>query len=283
MNGCWLQGGWVTVPEKEFPARKKAHEKLYRDLRKSAEGQHYRDKGVALKNMTPAQRQAYEHFSGTAVLDCRFPNGEIGKVSANLAGKKVAEVSLKWLREKGAKVIPKVLQPNKKVDNQARLVPADLLSDDTEPVDVWKLIVKRNKEHSRGFAKATAEMVAGKIPGPEGAPAGLSDFMAGVAVQNLLELEEQIIRHEIDKEPDVFETPAEVIAEYVEHRKEMKDSLGARFEEVYQAAKAEHNACERENLDNSEGELFCYVLPVFRDDGTHEPIGPRDFPWARKD
>ena len=34
------------------------------------------------------------------------------------------------------------------------------------------------------------------------------------------------------------------------------------------------------NLDNSKGALFSWVLPKFHDDGTHEPWGPRDYPWA---
>lgn len=281
-NSCWLEGTWVTVTEAEFEKRKKAHEKLYKGVRKAAEKQHYRDKGVALKNMTEAQRLAWEHFSGEATLEVRYPNGNVGSVGVNLAGRRISEVSLRWLRgHHGAKVIPKIIQPDKKVHDQTKMgIPADLLTDDKEPVDVWKLVVKQNKENFREFSKTTADMTTGKIPG---APEGMDDFMAGVAVQHLFELEQQIIRNEISKKPDPYETPEESIAEYVEHRAEMKEALGEKFEAIYNEAKATHNECERANLDNSKGLLFCFVLPKFNDDGTHEPIGPRDFPWAQKD
>jgi len=241
-------------------------------------------KRVALKNMTEAQRQAWEHFSGSRTLEVRYPNGEVGSVGVNLAGRKVAEVSLHWIRKHQARVIPKIIQPNKKVFDQAKMgVPADLLSDDKEPVDFWKLVVKQNKENFREFSLTTAEMSLGKIPGmPLGAPEGMPDFMGGVAVQNLFELEEQIIRNEKSKDPDWYETPEETIAEYVEHRKEMKAALGAKFEGIYETAKKVHNECARANLDNSKGHLFCFVLPKFNDDGSHEPVGPRDYPWAQK-
>lgn len=30
----------------------------------------------------------------------------------------------------------------------------------------------------------------------------------------------------------------------------------------------------------SQGRFYTRVVPSFNDDGTHEPLGPRDFPWG---
>lgn len=282
-NGCWLEGTWVTVPAGEYESRKKAHEKLYKGLGKQKAKQSHHGEPVPLEAMTAGQRQAWEHFSGSRTLNVRFSHGGVGLVGADMAGAKVGEKSLAWLREKGGKVIPKVLEPSGEIVDQTGMVPTELLSEDAEPVHVWKLIVAQNKANAREFSKAWSKVGQEGVEVPGLGFAEPNDFMLGVAVQNLFELEKQIIQNELRKEPDWYETPEETIAEYVEHRKEMREALGEKFEEVYREAKKTHNECERANLDNSEGHLFAYVLPEFRDDGSHEPLGPRDFPWAQKD
>ena len=55
-----------------------------------------------------------------------------------------------------------------------------------------------------------------------------------------------------------------------------------RFQQYYQESLESHNSCERNNLDNSKGTFYCYVLPKFNEDGTHEPWGEKDVPWGNK-
>lgn len=61
--------------------------------------------------------------------------------------------------------------------------------------------------------------------------------------------------------------------------------LGAKFDALYTAKIAEHNTGARSTLDQSNGttrSTTAYVIPAFEADGTHAPIGPKDFPWAQE-
>ena len=61
--------------------------------------------------------------------------------------------------------------------------------------------------------------------------------------------------------------------------------LGSKFDALYTAKIAEHNAGARMTLDQSNGttrSITAYVIPAFEADGTHAPIGPKDFPWAQE-
>lgn len=58
-----------------------------------------------------------------------------------------------------------------------------------------------------------------------------------------------------------------------------RKTLGPSFDAIYEACRVENNECARLNLDQSNGTMYCYVVPKFNDDGTHESPGPRDFPW----
>ena len=61
--------------------------------------------------------------------------------------------------------------------------------------------------------------------------------------------------------------------------------LGSKFDALYAAQVAEHNAGARSDLDQSNGtsrSIMAYVIPAFEADGTHAPIGPKDFPWAQE-
>lgn len=62
----------------------------------------------------------------------------------------------------------------------------------------------------------------------------------------------------------------------------MRQALEAKgLHDAYEQAKQGHNECARENLDNSDGFMYDFVLPVFHLDGIHEPWGERDVPWVR--
>lgn len=58
-----------------------------------------------------------------------------------------------------------------------------------------------------------------------------------------------------------------------------KRTLGDKFPTLYAEALRGHNECARANLDNFNGGTYTYVIPAFNDDGTHAPLGPRDYPW----
>lgn len=58
-----------------------------------------------------------------------------------------------------------------------------------------------------------------------------------------------------------------------------RKTLGKDFDALYEAVRLEHNENARFNLDQSKGMMNAYVVPKFNDDGTHDPLGPRDFPW----
>jgi len=58
---------------------------------------------------------------------------------------------------------------------------------------------------------------------------------------------------------------------------EASDSLA-----IYENTKRGLNQCSRSNLDSSGGLLFCFVLPTFYPDGSHDPWGPKDVPWGRE-
>lgn len=272
-NSCWLEGQWVTIGawhDADLRAKVKAHEKLYKGLHEQVKKQHHRGKPTPIKAMTPAQRQAWEFFSGEGRLDCRHvPSGTIGPVGVRLAADKPDEKSIAWMRKRGYRVIPLAKQPDGKVTDQRSEVPPDLLTGDTEPVGVWQGIVRQNRDRAEEMSRALAT-----DPGPMG------DFGIGIAMHGLTELEESIMRDTLRQTPDLLETPEEVRARYVALRRDLEAALGDRFQEHHGRARDSHNGCARTNLDNSKGHLYCFVLPRFNPDGTHEPIGPRDFPWA---
>jgi hypothetical protein len=269
-NSCWLEGAWITVPAEGFKAAAMAHEALYKGLRKQARKQHHRGAPTPEDKMTPAQRQAWMHFSGEGTLDARHTaSGHIGPVGVTLAGGKPDEKSLRWLRSHGYKILPKVVAPDgKTVTDQSGLVPPDLLADDKEAVNTWQNVVKQNRDRAEEMSRALAQSPMG-------------DFARQMALHGLVELEESILRNTLRQTPDDLETPEEVKARYVALRKDLEKSLGPeQFAQHYQQARASHNQCARANLDNSKGRLYCFVLPEFRPDGTHALPGPKDFPWA---
>ena len=105
----------------------------------------------------------------------------------------------------------------------------------------------------------------------------MGGLAAMLGIESLIQQEERILM----LEPDHEELPNE-IQRYVEMRKKIKAALGQKFEEIYQQARKTHNECACANLISSKGTIYSYVLPKFNDDGSHEPLGSRDFPWNQK-
>ena len=106
--------------------------------------------------------------------------------------------------------------------------------------------------------------------------------MAAMAFQSLISLEEGIVQAEWDVQrgrPDKYTDLPTERARYVEARKKLRAKFGEHFEAHYQARRESHNSCARANL-GEHGSLYCFVLPVFYDDGGHEPWGARDVPWG---
>ena len=70
-------------------------------------GQHYGDSGVPRDQMSRAQQQAWEHYCGSAVVTY-FDGNRKGLCGIGLAGGKIAQSSVKWMRKRGWKIPAKI-------------------------------------------------------------------------------------------------------------------------------------------------------------------------------
>ena len=277
INCCWLEGGWVTVPQGEWEARKAAHLKLYKDLGKWLKGQSHRNAGKEVADLTPAERQAYEYYSGTSTLDCLI-QGRAQPVGVELEGSRVRPKNIAFLRKDGYKVIARVKDPDGTIKEQTDFgVPDDLMVDTGEPFDFWADIVKNNKQRSRDMFDEGLKHVNDNVEA-----GSFDEFSVMMATQCLIEVEEEIIQaeHKLSLgEKDPYTDLEEEKIKYAE----MRQALEAKgLHDFYERAKQGHNECARENLDSSKGFLYDFVLPVFNLDGTHEPWGERDVPWGQE-
>lgn len=273
VNGCWLEGKWLKVSSKGFDEVAAAHEQLYQGFWDEMEKQSHRGESVRVADMTPAQRQAWEYYSGNGSLDCRHPNGNVGPVNVVLASGLPCMESLNFLKQEGYKVIPQTVQGTL-VTGQTRGIPRELLSDDEAPVNIWQLVVEQNRKQSEELCSELAGLISSE--------GGFEDPVSGVVVSIMVELEESIMRWEVHG-GDEYETLESLKERYTRMRADLTSKLGDEFEETYAAVKGAHNECARANLESSDGFLACYVLPKFNPDGTHEAWGDRDFPWGRDD
>ena len=287
-NGCWLEGAWVTVTPAQYEARKTEHEAWYGKIRSAK--QHYRDPAVPFEKMTPAQKQAFSHFSGQGVVYCRGAEGGVGPVYIELTADKIRQDSVDWFKATGRKILKVVKMPDGTlVDQKVQFsVPDEVVEvEEGEAPDPWKEIVKQNKEREDqmmdAFLGGPPDGLGG-LPGMDGFSMG--DMVDQMAVHSLIRLEESIIRDEFSLSRGA---PAHRYNDldgdrtrYVSARQKVRAKFGDRFVALYKQAQDGHNECARINLDNSNGLLYCYVVPVFRDDGTHEPWGERDVPWAQE-
>jgi hypothetical protein len=150
-------------------------------------------------------------------------------------------------------------------------IPEDVILRNVEPIDTQRMVIDQNKQRFSAVFKSCLEEIS-KVS---------SEFTISLAVHHLIDLEEAIIRSEWNnksKKSDFYDDHERDIKEYVEARAECKKVLGDNFEQHYEQQRKTHNECAATNLKNSGRKLFCYVLPKFNADGTHEPWGEEDVP-----
>lgn len=282
VNSCWLVGSWETVSKTEYDSFRLAQLSLGTRIFEETKKQSYKGEATAISDLDFDQREAYNRFSGSLRLDC-IVNGRAQGVSVEMAGNKLSEVSLKWMRDQGYKVAKRTKMPGGDIIEQLTGLdfPEDVVDPSEEPFDFWGDVVKQNKARSKGMFQSMTRAAKGFDPMPgEFNGENFQDFSLSMAVHQLIEAEEEIIRHEWGTTVgriDPFATLAETVAEYVEMRTELEEA--PQFLAVYEEAHASHNNRERTILDNSDGRLFGFVLPKFNADGSHEPWGSRDVPW----
>ena len=107
----------------------------------------------------------------------------------------------------------------------------------------------------------------------------LDGFVGGRMLAHFVVKAQEHILRVGDAEPG---DAARARTQYTKALTEARRVLGSLFDSHYRDCLADHNKCARETLDRSNGTLHSYVIPRFNDDGTHDPLGPSDFPWGAK-
>jgi len=290
-NSCWMCGRWVTFPKEEWEAKKDEHCRLFGSVKEEMKSQHHSNKETSPKKMTKAQRMAWQHYSGDAIVTYIDSNGTVGFMRVPLAGGKVTESSFKELRKREWKV-PRKLKGNANEESNQTIYgfPEDLYTDkEAEAIDPWDNIIKQNKEkEDRILDEMLDGISADKLP-PDVSPDKADDYLgftAMMVMQSLIELEETIIRIEWYHSVGI-DAPRENLEHekrrYAVAREKVKKVFGDMFDPYYEASRNSSNECARANLDNSKGTIYSYVLPKFHDDGTHEPWGEKDVPWGAEE
>jgi hypothetical protein len=288
-NGCWLEGAWITLSKEEWESKKDTHQELYAGIKESAKKQNHRDEGVLPKDMTPAQRQAWGYYSGQSRFDC-LREGAYSPISVEMSGNIIRASSVSWMRKNGYKIIERTRSYNRdtlQLDGYEN-IPEDLIFRTETHIDTVRMTIDSNKARSAGmFEACLKETVSEEEVIANG-------FMAMMAFGYLIELEESMIRSEWEKtrknskvDPyDDYERDKET---YTQARAKAQKFFGDTFQKHYESSKESHNSCARENLKNSDHKLFCYVLPKFNENGTHEPWTSEDVPdpdydpWGTKE
>jgi len=279
-NSCWLSGKWLTLPKEEWEKVKDEHELMYKDI--DLKQNNYRGHSTNINKMNAAQKKAWEYFSGETYFDC-YNESNIKyckhlSIAVQLSGKSISEKSLKWFRKEylvnGFKIIKLTSSDGKSKDQtKGYNIPKDILLNNDTPIDVTQLVIDQNLSREYSIAEETFK----------NAPDDENDFMVQMAVYSIITMEESIIRSEWDAyngKPDYYYNKKESAAKYAYLKKLGKEKLKKSFDKVYEKSRKSHNECARTNLDNCNGNIFCYVLPKFNDDGTFEPWGPKDIPWG---
>ncbi len=120
---------------------------------------------------------------------------------------------------------------------------------------------------------------------PAGATVEMEAFGEMLACQSLLDLERAILLAELYEKNTGKPSSGDknylkrTRQSYIDLRKRCEKKLGKAFSKTYAAVKHTQNNCERTNLDNSDGSMYCVVLPEFDKQGKHKKLGPKDFPW----
>jgi hypothetical protein len=284
-NSCWLNGEWVTLTKTEWTKLKGTHAKLYAHVHGECKKQHHRNKATPLKKLDPAQRQAYEFYSGDHMLE-GHRNGSVSPCRIHMGGNSPRPKDVEWLRREKFK-FPRFIKNGPKAKPYDQLkdlnFPADLIEENKKAFDFVTAVVAKNRARTTDFFESSVTAITSEPP-PD-APKGTEyqGFAARMAFSLLIDQEETIIRTEWEKGrgEDWLETSLEnERGIYVGMRAKLKASV-ANFDEFYQSVRESHNECARKNLGDH-GLLFCFVLPKFNEDGTHEPWGERDVPWGNK-
>jgi len=270
-NSCWLHGDWINLPQDEWEARKDQHQALYGDM--SKKDQHHRNPGTNPEDMTEAQRQAWEHYSGESLLYYQDENGHVGMMRFAMSGCKMRPKDADALREQNIKIVRRAKEGDQELDyGEIYGVPEDLLTDaDAETKDPWDDIVDQNRKQEDQMFEAYLE----------------SDqpFMHEMACHAVTEVEKGIIRSEWMEATGQQEAHAmseeKALERYRWYRQKLTERFGATAEPLLERVRSSENECARSNLDSSNGVLFSFVLPKFEPDGSHEPWGERDVPWNR--
>ena len=283
-NGCWLEGSWVTLPEAEWLEKKDAHVATYQGVFRVA--QSHRGAAVPLDQLTAWQRQAYEHYSGQVTAHVEAPNGIIARCVIDMAGSRPQTRDLAFLRKNGYRILPRIRNGyTGEITSQVEGYdfPEDVVAFDWKSVpDPWSRIVRQNVDNERSmylscFGNAAAE----PLDLAEGMFANFDLFSVSLGMGGLMSTEESIIRTEWERfcgKRDPYADLEGDVAFYVKLRARAKEVLKDKFDAAYAKAKASHNSCARSNLGDR-GVSFSFVLPEFRDDGSHDPWGARDVPW----
>lgn len=275
-NSCWLPGDWVTVSKQKYDETEEKHTLMYTGIYDEIQNQNHRDPGTLLEAMTPSQKQAYEFFSGTDYVDCLNSLGDHMVAAIRLAGGKISDDSSKEIRKRGWKVIQRIESYGKKTDIDISKFPEDIVLNNTESIDITRKTIDQNKYKNKMIFEALLNS-----PNASSLP---------MAMYYLIDLESQIIRGEWYRKykPDFYDDLEMDILEYADRRKKLKQILKNYFESIYENQKKSHNDCARSNLEGSGRQLFCFVIPKFFDNGTHEPWSENDVPlpniyWGLKD
>lgn len=296
-NGCWLNGDWVYVSEEQYKKESKKHNQLFSKVKKESKTQHYRDQSIPLKDLTEAQKKAYEHFSGESTLyayrvmsdkdlskkditeeekflhlhkmDMVKENRLVFCVRVRLSGKNISEKSIKWIRENGYKIIPMVSNYGKTTDQLKgikRTTPKDIIADEKDVIDTTAAAIKQNNNQEDLMATEFLKNVD----------------TCDIGIDAIIRIEEYIIKAEWEKsigKSDMYDDVKKMTQRYKKLREIAISSLGKNtFMEYYQESKSEHNGYEKEDLEKG---FPGYVLPEFHDDGTHEAWGPKDVPNSK--
>lgn len=111
--------------------------------------------------------------------------------------------------------------------------------------------------------------------GPPGFAESLVAFTVYKAAEHVLRIEDGARLYPGNPTNDVDRAKLQYRKALASARK----SLGANFDRLYEECRVKNNKSARKLLDQSNGKMYYHVVPKFNDDGTHDPLGPHDWPW----
>lgn len=270
LTSCWLPGGWVTVPQQTWEAQRKAHEASYKHVRREIRRDSPPTK-TPLKSLTTAQRQAWEYYSGKALLVAFDAEDRLCRIEVALAGTtiKVSDIE----RLEGLQV-PRYLKVYKGVTDQVQglALPSRLIVENkSDPLDVTACETAeklRAQEDLFGYSlQAYLDTT-------------LSEKVRGHSLTialGLLHQQEETILHEEWLAKQQLPRHANLDQER-ERYSRMRRLLRAapKGEMAYTASLQERNRAIQERQRRSRG-IPCWVIPEFRTDGSHKHCGY--VPW----